>query len=95
MNPLKDIARMQGLEMQQVAKLMGTTKENMSSKTNLRDKYTMKVSFINEFLRACEVDFDQVTNGNTIRYSVYVGSEVYNFTAVVDLDGALVTGVEG
>jgi hypothetical protein len=95
MNPLKDIARMQGLEMQQVAKLMGTTKENMSSKTNLRDKYTMKVSFINEFLTAVGCDFDQVTNGNTIRYSVYVGSDVYNFTVVIDLDGALVTGVEG
>jgi transcriptional regulator with XRE-family HTH domain len=95
MNPLKDIARMQGLEMQQVAERLGMTRQNISSKVNLSGIYSMKVGFINEFLRACEVDYDQVTNGNTIRYSVYVGGEVVNFTAVVDLDGALVTGVEG
>lgn len=95
MNPLKDIARMQGLEMKQVAERLGMTRQNLSSKVNRSGIYTMKVSFINEFLTACEVDFDQITNGNTIRYSVYVGSEVYNFTVVIDLDGALVTGVEG
>ena len=54
----------------------------------------MRVGFITEILQAMEVDFDQVNSYETIRYSVYVGGEVVNFKVSVDLDSAIVSGME-
>lgn len=95
MNPIRTIAQMKGVKLEQVAERLGITPQAFSSKLNNSGKFSMRVGFITEILQAMEVDFDQVNSSETIRYSVYVGGEVVNFKVSVDLDSALVNGMEG